>query len=89
MSELRAWGVEWHSRNLLDGEQRYLQWRPSGEPNFTLFQTRREARTYIEQHYGYIRRRPDLQAEPFGWRVPQAVPVVVRRRSTFSAEEPE
>ena len=79
MSDLRAWAVEGHSRNRVDGDDRHLQWRPNGEPHFILFQTRREARAYIEEHYGNTMRRPDLRQEPFGWRMPRAVRVTVNR----------
>lgn len=70
------WAVEWHSRNRVDGDSRHLVWgdRP------TLFRTRRECRAWIEEHYGYIRDRDDLRAEPHGWRMPRAVlvDIVVR-----------
>ena len=42
-----------------------------------LFRTRRECRAWIEEHHGYIRRRPDLQAPPHRWRMPRAVMVSV------------
>lgn len=42
-----------------------------------LFRTRSTARAWIEEHYGYIARRPDLRKEPHGWRTPQAVRVIV------------
>jgi hypothetical protein len=77
---LRAWAVEWHSVNRLDGDRRHLQWRPEPGPGaFRLFRYRRECRTYIEERYGYIRDREDLRAEPYGWRMPQAVRVTVSR----------
>ncbi len=78
--ELRAWGVQWYSRNRVDGESRHLQWQPvpDGCPgDFILFRTRAQCRAYIDQHYGYIRERPDLLREPHGWRVPRAVRVKV------------
>jgi hypothetical protein len=49
---------------------RHLLWSP-------LFHTRREARLYIDEKFGYIRRRIDLRVEPHGWRMPRAVRVVV------------
>ena len=80
--ELQAWGIEWHSRNRLDGDRRYLIWdRAAGDTGFFhLFRTRASCRAYIEEKYGYIRTRPDLQREPHGWRMPQAVKVQIRRR---------
>ncbi|KKM80261.1 hypothetical protein LCGC14_1341660 [marine sediment metagenome] len=68
------WGVEWHSKNRLDGVQRYFMWE-NGEP--LLFPTRQVARSYIAREYGYIRYRADLRREPHGWRMPQAVRVIV------------
>jgi len=67
---VRAWGVQWRSVNRLDGKSERLIWTP-------LFHTRRECRRYIEERYGYIRQRPDLRAEPHGWRMPRAVRVLV------------
>jgi len=77
---LVAWAVEWHSRNRLDGDRRYLMWQPEPGPGaFRLFRTRRECRSYIESRYGYICGREDLRAEPHGWRMPRAVRVRVER----------
>lgn len=42
-----------------------------------LFRTRREAQLFIAKEYGYLRHRPDLRAEPHGWRMPKAVKVEV------------
>jgi len=72
------WGVEWHSKNKLDGDQRYIMWENCMP---LIFPTRQLARHYIRQRYGYIRYRSDLQCEPHGWRMPQAVRVkiVVKR----------
>jgi hypothetical protein len=71
------WGAEWRQRNRLDGETRYLICRTDLMP--ALFRTRREARALIEREYGFIRHRPDLRAEPHGWRMPVAVRVEIRR----------
>ena len=73
-----GWGVEWHSRNRLDGVSRYLLWKCPGQPLF--FETRQECRAYIQETYSHIRHRPDLRAEPHGYRMPQAVRVVVEVR---------
>ena len=69
-----AWGIEWHSVNRLDGEERYVLW-DQGKPLF--FDTRAEARRYTAETYGYIKRRRDLQEEPHGWRMPQIVRVLI------------
>jgi hypothetical protein len=74
------WAVEWHSRNSLDGDQRYLVW--DGAPQ--MWRTRRECRAEIEARYGYIRQRPDLRAEPHGWFLPRAVRVSVRTQKEES-----
>ena len=76
MAELRVirWAIEWRSKNRLDGERRHFIWAPLGP---VLFDTRQRARGYVEDIYGYIRERPDLRAEPHGWRMPRAVRVEV------------
>lgn len=68
------WAVLWRSYNFLDGQRRYFFWC-DGVP--LLFSTRREARAWIEIHYGYIRHRPDLRREPHGWQMPLAVRAAV------------
>ena len=65
----KLWGVLWISENKLDGVTRHLV-RSCCKP--VLFTTRRAARYYIEQSYGYIRR-----AEPHGWKMPVPVKVTV------------
>jgi len=73
------WGLLWHSANRT-GTTRHLMFE-NGLP--LLFRTRAEARRYAKQRWGYILARPDLKAEPFGWRQPIAVKVrfeVVERR---------
>ena len=59
------WAVRWH---------RGIMWHACLP---LLFQTRRECRAYIEKEYGYIKRRPDLRAEPHNWRMPVATSVRV------------
>lgn len=68
------WAVQWRSDNALDGRSRHIIWA-DGPQAMRLFRTRRECRAYIEQRFGYIRTRPDLRAEPHGWRMP--IPVLV------------
>ena len=67
------WGVEWCSRNALNGETRYLMFVTTNQP--ALFSTRKAAREWITKEYGYIRHRRDLREEPHGWRMPRAVRV--------------
>ena len=45
-----------------------------------LFRTRREARAWIEEKYGYIKTRKDLRSAPHHWRLPTAVLVTVTLR---------
>lgn len=72
-----AWAAEWYSRNSLDGETRHLLGKV-GTGVVALFRSRREAREWINLHYGYIRHRHDLRSEPHGWRVPRAVRVRIK-----------
>jgi len=70
------WAAEWHSKNYLDGDRRHIIYEnllPA------LFKTRRECRAFIKEKYGYIAERPDLQAEPHGWRTPKAVKVIISK----------
>ncbi len=69
------WAVEHHSVNRLDGDRRWFE--GNGEGLARTFRTRAEARAHIENEHGYLRTRPDLKAEPHGWRMPRAVRVTV------------
>lgn len=74
------WGILWRSDNRLDGRTRRLLYDPKyGLP--VLFKTRKEAQTYVEERYGYIRHRKDLHEEPHGWKLPQPVKVNIYQRS--------
>lgn len=82
-----SWAVKWESKNALDGQRTALMGdlqleRPQAVWGYpvVLFRTRKEAREYIKQRYGYIAERTDLQAEPHGWRMPKAVRVAVAVR---------
>ena len=67
------WGVMWRSDSAFERRSRHLMY----ENRIPLmFSTRREAREWIKNNYGYISGRPDLQIEPHGWKMP--VPVKVR-----------
>jgi hypothetical protein len=73
------WAVEWQQKNKLDGET--AQWmaryfRHPRDPIYTgcslaLFATRQQAREWVWEYYGYIAKRPDLMAEPHGWKTPK------------------
>ena len=69
-----TWGVQWRSANRLDGVTERLVYRGRVP---ALFSTRREAREWTNEIYGYIRSRQDLRSEPHGWRVPKAVKIDV------------
>ena len=71
------WGVLWRSNNQLDGRTEYLI-RDYDDGNLVLFRSCRDTRVWIEAHYGHLRTRPDLQREPFGWKMP--IPVRVEMR---------
>lgn len=77
------WGVLWLSTNLLDGNNEHLIFDRLHEnrgPGPSLFKTRSEARKFRDKHFGYIRTRPDLKAEPHGWKLPR----VVRVKATYA-----
>lgn len=59
------WSVKWHPG---------IMWH-NCQP--LLFFTRREARAFIQEHYGYIKTREDLRRPPHNWRLPTAVRVTV------------
>jgi len=69
-----TWGLKWRSVNKLDGVTEHLIYR-----NYVpaIFSTRRDAREWAIERYGYIRYRQDLRNEPYGWRMPIAVKVSV------------
>lgn len=86
MAEARiVWGAMWRSNSNLDGGLRTHLINENCLP--VLFRTRREARAFIEQRYGYITKRPDLRAQPHGWRLPIPVRVAVRRASTRTQDK--
>jgi hypothetical protein len=67
------WAAQWHSKCRLDGETKYLCYSSDCLPK--LFRTRAACRAWIKAKYGYIAERPDLRAEPFGWKMPKPVRV--------------
>jgi len=78
------WAIQWRNNNNLEGYREHLMWdwRNPDRVSPIMFRTRKEARAYINEHYSYIRARPDLKAEPFGWKCPRVCKVKV------SMEEP-
>lgn len=76
-AHIEAWGILWRSENRLDGRIERLMGDPGHACRRLLFRSRSEARKFIADRYGYIKERPDLRAEPHGWRMPLAVRVRV------------
>lgn len=79
------WAVKWISDNELDGHSEHLLGaahvgKPDELGGYTImvFGSRRDARAHIKSRYGYIRTRPDLRREPYGWKMPRAVRVAVK-----------
>lgn len=66
------WGLLWRSHSKLEGTTEFLIYQDLMP---ALFLTRKEAREFADEHYGYIRTRADLRAEPHGWKMP--IPVRV------------
>lgn len=64
------WVLQWNSENELDGLSRHFI-NTNGLP--ALFRTRAEARAFANEHWGYIKTRPDLRGQPHGWRMPRAI----------------
>ena len=72
--EIARWAVLWRSVRTVCSEERHFMFDGGG---VVLRKSRREAREWIDKHYSYLRTRPDLRREPFGWRMPRAVKVKV------------
>ncbi len=62
------------SSKSLDGAREWVTWY-RGRP--VLFDSRKRAQGWIDEHYGYQRRRPDLKAHPHGCLMPIPVRVEV------------
>ena len=76
--EVVRWSILWRSENKAEGKREYfINVMLTGLP--MVFGTRREAKYANEEVYGYIRNRPDLKAEPHGWKMPK----VVKVKATF------
>jgi hypothetical protein len=75
----RLWGVLYRKSDLaLDGpSERLLPVVPWAFHGPAVFRTRREAREFIQEKYGYIRHRTDLHAYPHGDRMPIPVKIEI------------
>ena len=74
MKRTNKWAIKWRSKNRLNGKREHFIFRDC-QPK--LFRTRWQARDFIKAEYGYIKDRPDLKAEPHGWKMPIAVKVEI------------
>lgn len=76
---MKYWAVQFRSNNRIDGYRESLcgDWKDPRQLGPMLFKTRREARQWRDERYGYIRNRPDLQAEPHGWKPARVVRIEV------------
>lgn len=73
--QTRQYWVVLHRRNsLLDGKVEHIQMSDCF-PKF--FHTRKEARSFIKEKFGYLKNRPDLRAKPHGIRAPIAIKATV------------
>lgn len=72
VNECDAWAAKWHAPN--DESDGHFLGDGFG---VAIFATRAQCRAWIEERYGYIKRRADLRAAPFFWRMPRAVRVRV------------
>ena len=69
------WGMKWRSENNLDGKMEHLMYKNCFP---LLFRTRREARFFIADKWGFLKNRPDLKKEPHGWKMPIPVKVEIK-----------
>lgn len=78
MNTFVRWAVLFRSDNKLDGYRESLCGNYRSDDLIPmLFRTRREARAWRDQHYGYIRDRRDVQQEPHGWKPAKVVKVAI------------
>jgi hypothetical protein len=78
VSDYERWAILWPSKNRLDGERRDLLGTPDTGMTM-LFRTRQEVRDHpkVREFNEMLRRRPDLRAEPHGWKARRPVKVKV------------
>ena len=78
-----AWALLENSKNIRSGYRQHFsgdwKWSESTRSGLVtaLFRTRQQARDFREERFGYLRDRPDLKAEPHGWRMPRVVKVKI------------
>ena len=78
--EFTCWAVVQIRDNKTDGyRENFARCRNAErQPGPKLFRTRAKARKWRDEIFGYIRNRPDLKAEPHGWRLPQVRKICVK-----------
>ena len=72
--EHKRWALLWRSENKRDGKDEHFMWVGSAP---YLFPSRVFAEAHINSAWAYLKNRPDLKAEPHGWKMPKAVRVKV------------
>ena len=79
---MNKWGVlQRRSDKCIDGpSERIMTVLPWSFWGPVVFQTRREAREWIKQHFGYVAKRNDLRESPHGWLVPIPVKIEIETR---------
>lgn len=73
------WAVKWRSGpNNVDGKvsEHFIPRIPGDVPSI-VFDTRRAARAWAKERYGYIAARRDLRRYPHDWRSPVVVRVTI------------
>ena len=71
---MERWAALWREKNKLNGKrERFIL----AGTHPLLFKTRKLCNEFIQKEYGYYKDRADLRSEPFGWKIPKAVRVLV------------
>lgn len=77
-----SWAILCRSRNKLDGERTWFEGDASSPAGIRLFPSRELAREHVIVAWGYLDGRPDLKAEPHGWKMPRPVKVEISVKET-------
>jgi hypothetical protein len=71
---MERWGVWWQAKTSDEGHLVCENCIP------VLFETKREAKEYIDKKFDYIRHRKDLRIAPHYWRSSKPVRVIIQRK---------
>lgn len=63
---LQRWGILWREKR-----NEYLT------DVLTNFRTKAECEKYIHENFGYIKKRDDLRSDPFCWKMPKAIRIIL------------